>query len=301
VSKFAALPRGNTMPIASELFRPLWRPRAQSSDDGMPASTPTPMAREGITTYSSRAIQQPYHSETPSRLWPGDVPPLAADPPDQTQEEAAEAPPSDAAGPFLDPLGSTPATAVLSAAEAQARAARFNEVVLPYLDDAYNLARWLTRNPQDAEDVVQEAFLRGLRFFNAAESTNPRAWILTIVRNTFYSSLKTRRACDTRELSISYSDDPGSDAEIELWDPDQDTPETALVRKTEGDMMRSLIEALPPTFRETLILREMEEFSYQQIAEMTKVPIGTVMSRLSRARALLQAAWRKYQEKERVA
>jgi RNA polymerase sigma-70 factor (ECF subfamily) len=226
---------------------------------------------------------------------------FAVDPPDQSSERAGEAPAADAASPFLDLMSSTAADAVLSGAEARVCAAQFNEVVLPYLDDAYNLARWLTRNPQDAEDVVQEAFLRGLRYFNAAKNANPRAWILTIVRNTFYSSLKTRRACDTRELSMSYFDDPGSDADIQLWDPDQDTPETALVRKTEGDMMRTLIEALPPTFRETLILREMEEFSYQQIAEMTKVPIGTVMSRLSRARALLQAAWRKYQEKERVA
>jgi RNA polymerase sigma factor (sigma-70 family) len=289
------------MPIASELIGPFWRPRAQRRHDQITASSPTPAAQESVTALSSRVIHQSSLPETSPRGRPGAMLFFAADPPDQSSERAGEAPGSDAAAPFSDPLGTTPANAVLSGAEARARAAKFNEVVLPYLDDAYNLARWLTRNPQDAEDVVQEAFLRGLRFFNAAKSTNPRAWILTIVRNTFYSSVKAKQARDTQGLSVGYSDDLGSEAEIELWDPDQDTPETALSRKTEEEMMRALVEALPPTFRETLILREMEEFSYQQIAEMTKVPIGTVMSRLSRARALLQAAWRKYQEKERVA
>lgn len=182
----------------------------------------------------------------------------------------------------------------------RARAAQFEALILPHLDDAYNLACWLTRNAQDADDVVQEAYLRGLRFFNAANSTNPRAWILTIVRNTFYSWFQDKQAEAAEPLAIASLDDPEADAESELWDPDQDTPETALARKAEDEAIRSLIEALPAPFREALILREMEDLSYQQIAAITDVPIGTVMSRLSRARALLQTAWRTYQAKERA-
>jgi RNA polymerase sigma factor (sigma-70 family) len=181
----------------------------------------------------------------------------------------------------------------------RARAALFERLVLPHLDDAYNLARWLTRNGEDAEDLVQEAYLRGLRFFVAESCANPRAWILTIVRNTFYTWHAARRAHPEVQLGEA-SDDPDGDRELELWDPNQETPETALMRKSEDLAISRLMEALPANFRETLVLREMEDFSYQQIAEITGVPVGTVMSRLSRARALLAAAWKKLEAKERT-
>jgi RNA polymerase sigma-70 factor (ECF subfamily) len=182
----------------------------------------------------------------------------------------------------------------------RSRAARFEELILPYLDDAYNLARWLTRNSDDADDIVQEAYLRGLRFFNAAENTNPRAWILTIVRNTFYTWIRAKRVRAAEPLGTAFAEDPDAEGGSELWDPDQATPEAVLARKSEDEALRSLIEALPPKFREALVLREMEELSYQEIATITDVPIGTVMSRLSRARSLLQSAWRDYEGKERA-
>jgi RNA polymerase sigma factor (sigma-70 family) len=179
------------------------------------------------------------------------------------------------------------------------RAARFEERILPFLDDAYNFARWLTRDREDAEDVVQEAYLRALRFFNVDRNSNPRAWILSIVRNTFYTSVAKKRAHPEVLLTKALpEDDPDAGDEFELWDPDQDTPETALARKSEAEAIRALVERLPAAFRETLVLREMEEFSYQEIADITGVPIGTVMSRLARARGLLAAAWKRFEGKE---
>jgi RNA polymerase sigma-70 factor (ECF subfamily) len=184
-------------------------------------------------------------------------------------------------------------------ADQTVRAAQFEELFLPLLDDAFNFARWLTRNRDDAEDIVQEAYLRALRFFDAERSSNPRAWILSIVRNTFYTSIAKKRARPEVSLTEPFPrDDLDADAEVELWDPHQDSPETALARKSEGEAIRALVEALPPSFRETVILREMEGFSYQEIADITDVPIGTVMSRLSRARGLLAAAWKRFEGKE---
>ncbi len=181
----------------------------------------------------------------------------------------------------------------------EARIAHFQEIALPYLDDAYNLARWLTRDPQDAEDVVQEAYLRALRYFDNFRGENPRGWVLMIVRNTFYTWISANRSKDTRSLNESHRDS-GEEDISELSDPDQDTPETALAKKDDAALMRALIEQLPPHYREALVLREMNELSYQQISEMTATPIGTVMSRLSRARHLLGAAWKKHNGRERT-
>lgn len=182
----------------------------------------------------------------------------------------------------------------------ETKSRQFRDVALPFLDDAYNFARWLTRNSQDAEDVVQDAYMRAYRFFDGFRGTNPRAWILMIVRNSYKASLRKARAQAAESLSAdSPGDDPES-GEAEPSDPDQLDAEALLIRKAEGDALQALIAALPDAFRETLVLREMEELSYQEIAEITGAPIGTVMSRLARARGLLQQAWMKYREKERA-
>jgi len=182
------------------------------------------------------------------------------------------------------------------------RARQFRDAVLPYLDDAYNLARWLTRSAADADDVVQDAYMRAYQFFDGFRGANPRAWILTIVRNSYYAWARKARSQAAVPLHGNPSGDPDDDTrDIELWDPEQEDAESRLIRKTEADALHGFIAALPVAFRETLVLREMHELPYQQIAEITGVPIGTVMSRLARARGLLQKAWAAYREKEQGA
>ena len=185
----------------------------------------------------------------------------------------------------------------------ETKARQFRELALPYLDDAYNFARWLTRNSQDAEDVVQDAYMRAFQFFDGFRGANSRAWILTIVRNSYYARLRKAQSQAAVQLPTTSVGDVAEEdvSEQELSDPDQDDAETLLIKRTEADALHSFIAALPGAFRETLVLREMEELSYQEIAEITGAPIGTVMSRLARARGLLQKAWAKYQEKERSA
>ena len=154
----------------------------------------------------------------------------------------------------------------------------FERTVLPYLNSAYNLARWLTRNEQDAEDIVQEAFLRALKSFDTfLPDRDARAWLLTIVRNCCRTSLKRNRGRETEQLDDTYP------AAAEIW-PD---PETELIRNSNSQQVRAAMETLPVEYREILVLRELEELSYKEIAEIVDVPIGTVMSRLSRARTEL--------------
>src|ERR1044072_4604497 len=154
----------------------------------------------------------------------------------------------------------------------------FEEAVMPHLDAAYNLARWLTRNEADAQDMVQEAYLRALRFFGGFHGTDARAWLLTIVRNTCYTWLKRNRSL---ELS-------GDLDEVMLpKESEQPDPEASHFLKVQSQLINEAIEKLPIEFREVVILRELEELSYKEIAEITGIPIGTVMSRLSRARKRL--------------
>ncbi|HEX6719792.1 MAG TPA: sigma-70 family RNA polymerase sigma factor [Pyrinomonadaceae bacterium] len=157
----------------------------------------------------------------------------------------------------------------------------FEEAALPHLDAAYNLARWLTRNEDDAQDVVQEAYLRALRFFDGFRGSDARAWLLTIVRNTCYTWLKRKRsaeiACDFDEAEYAR----------ESAEPD---PETLQIIKAQTQLVAEAIERLPDEFREVVVLRELEELSYKEIAAVTGVPIGTVMSRLARARKRLLAS-----------
>jgi len=182
----------------------------------------------------------------------------------------------------------------------EATARRFKEAVMPHLDDAYNLARYLTRNAQDADDVVQDAYLRAFKFFATFKGSSARPWLLAIVRNCFYSWLKTRPRGDTASLAeIDLDTVDATSVVSDLWMADPVDPERALIRLDDATLVRTMIESLPVQFREALVLREMEELSYQDIADITGVPIGTVMSRLARARQLFKAAWLDHQDKER--
>ena len=166
--------------------------------------------------------------------------------------------------------------------------ARFAETALPHLDAAYNLARWLTRDPTDAADVVQEAMTRALRFFGGFRGGNGKSWLLTIVRNTAFDWMKANRPPEIL-ASVSIGDD-GLEGLLDTIAAEGDDPEAALIRATDRRTLDALIDALPAEFRECLVLREMEELSYKEIAAVTGAPLGTVMSRLSRARLLLQRA-----------
>ncbi len=154
----------------------------------------------------------------------------------------------------------------------------FNDEVLPHLDAAYNLARWLTRNDQDAEDVVQEACLRAFKYWKGFSGGHCRSWLLAIVRNTYYSWLRQR----------SVQPEVTEDGEIDDVDDGIPGPERALLQNADRDMLKAALDDLPVEFREAVVLRGMEGLSYKEIADIAGVPIGTVMSRLARARKRLQ-------------
>ncbi len=169
--------------------------------------------------------------------------------------------------------------------------ARFEQCVLPHLDAAFNLARWLVGNDHDAQDIAQESCLRALKYFDSFHGVDARAWLLTIVRNTSYTWLRQYRI---KELTMPIDEeffDPASaihEAFSEAADVSAANPETQLIRQADDDLLRQAIEQLPVEFREVMILRELEELPYKQIAVITGVPVGTVMSRLARARKRLQ-------------
>jgi RNA polymerase sigma-70 factor (ECF subfamily) len=153
--------------------------------------------------------------------------------------------------------------------------ARFESQILPLMSEAYNLARWLMKNDQDAQDVVQEAYLRAFRFFDGYHGDSGRTWLLKIVRNVCLNHF-AHRAAEGKVVPID-----GSSLEVEDLGP---PPSTALAQKGEIDAVRAAIEALPEDFRAVIVLREIEGLSYKEIAEVTDLPLGTVMSRLARAR-----------------
>jgi RNA polymerase sigma-70 factor (ECF subfamily) len=154
----------------------------------------------------------------------------------------------------------------------------FEETVLPHLDAAFNYARWLTRTDEDAEDVVQDACVRAMRFFSSLRGEDARSWLFTIVRNTWYSRLSRRSAITA--LPLDSSNQP-ADGTL--------NPEARLLQQQAVARVREALEELPVEFREVLVLREFEGMSYKEIAAVTRVPIGTVMSRLARARDRLSA------------
>jgi RNA polymerase sigma-70 factor (ECF subfamily) len=165
------------------------------------------------------------------------------------------------------------------------RTRRFEAAALPHLDAAYNLARWLLRDDHGAQDAVQEAYLRAFRFFDGFNGDDARPWLLRIVRNTCFDMLgdKTHNHLEFDEERDGEALDGGPDVS-------SNDPQRLLERKLDRAQVNAAIATLPPLFREVLILRELEQLSYDEIAQVTNIPAGTVMSRLSRARALLRTA-----------
>jgi RNA polymerase sigma factor (sigma-70 family) len=173
------------------------------------------------------------------------------------------------------------------------RRRRFEALVLPHLDAAYRFARWLSPSPGDADDVVQEAVLRAFRGFDALRGSDAKAWLLTIVKNCHFTALKQQQRRAFVPLPEEHDVQDGQ--AMIATTPD---PESTSVRLDEKRTLDRLMSALPEEHREVLVLREIEELDYREIAAVTNVPIGTVMSRLARARAALKARWLKEAEGE---
>ena len=176
--------------------------------------------------------------------------------------------------------------------QGESRRARFEACTLPHIQAAYNLARWLARSDGDAEDIVQEAYLRAFRFFDGFHGDDARTWLLAIVRNTTYTWLKQNRA---HNMSVAFDEEFHSldAADVAGWinSPDNN-PQAVLTRNADALQLNRALELLPLEFREVVILRELEEMSYKQIAHIADIPVGTVMSRLARGRKLLSESLR---------
>jgi RNA polymerase sigma factor (sigma-70 family) len=169
--------------------------------------------------------------------------------------------------------------------------ARFQRDIVPQLDAAYNFARFLSRDADAAQDIVQEAFLRAYRSFEGYQGGDARAWIFAIVRNCYHNWLLDRRRKAVLEVDVHSTGDAQDNA-IDNVASDEDSPETTLLRRAESGAVRLVLNKLPRPLREILVLRELEGLSYRQIAEIAGLPIGTVMSRLARARTRFETAWR---------
>jgi RNA polymerase sigma factor (sigma-70 family) len=170
---------------------------------------------------------------------------------------------------------------------------RFHRTIVPHMDAAYNFARFLSRDQDAAQDILQDAFLRACRSFGGYRGGDPRAWIFSIVRNCYHAWLIERRRKARYEVPIARDtdDDDQRAADYDIAS-DEDTPEMTMIHATESLRVRKVISSLPEAMREVLVLRELEDMSYRQIAEIVDVPIGTVMSRLARARSEFAEAWR---------
>jgi RNA polymerase sigma factor (sigma-70 family) len=176
------------------------------------------------------------------------------------------------------------------------RRGRFEAEVLPHLDAAYRFARWLSRSPSDAEDAVQEAILRAFRAYDALRGSDAKAWLLAIVRNCHATAFKQRQR--RAVLPLPEDDDVQADEALIAASPD---PESAAIRRDEERTLDRLMATLSEEHREVLVLREIEDMDYREIASVTNLPIGTVMSRLARARAALKARWTQENEAPRHA
>jgi RNA polymerase sigma factor (sigma-70 family) len=167
------------------------------------------------------------------------------------------------------------------------RARRFRDAALPHLDDVYTLARHLLRDAADAEDAVQECYLRALKHFDSYRGPAMKPWLLAILRNVCRAEFARRASSATAPI-----DDVPDDADqTPLWHETQDTPETQVLRRRDATAIQRLVADLAEPFRETFVLREIQNLSYREIADVVGAPVGTVMSRLARARAMLRAAW----------
>lgn len=172
------------------------------------------------------------------------------------------------------------------------KARRFRDAALPHLDDVYTLARYLLRDATEAEDAVQECFLRALRHFDSYRGPAIKPWLCAILRNVCRAEY-ARRA---NSPAAAIDELPDEAAQAPLWHEVQETPEAQMVRRWDSDTLRRLVAALAEPFRETFVLREIQNLSYREIADVAEVPVGTVMSRLARARAMLRSAWLAEQE-----
>src|SRR3982074_3104523 len=167
------------------------------------------------------------------------------------------------------------------------RARRFRDAALPYLDDVYTLARYLLRDASDAEDAVQECYLRALKHFDGYRGPAMKPWLFAILRNVCRAEFARRASSPTAPIE----EVPEDAAQTPLWHDAPETPEAQMLHRWDASTIRSLVEALAEPFRETFVLREIHELSYREIADVVGAPVGTVMSRLARARAMLRAAW----------
>jgi RNA polymerase sigma-70 factor, ECF subfamily len=167
------------------------------------------------------------------------------------------------------------------------RARRFRDAALPHLDEVYTLARYLLRNTADADDALQECYLRALKHFDTFRGGAIRPWLFAIVRNV------CRSAYAQRGFS---AEEPAEDA-LPLWSEAPETPEAQILRHRDEETMRKMVSELPDQFREAIVLREINDLSYREIADIIGAPVGTVMSRLARARAMLRAAWLSAEER----
>jgi len=170
----------------------------------------------------------------------------------------------------------------------EARMRRFRDAALPHLDDVYTLARYLMRNASDAEDAAQECYLRALRHFDSYRGPAMKPWLLAILRNICNAEFARR---GRGEVPTDYAQDESVAEEMPMWQEPQASPEKMILRQQDSTTIRRLVAELPEPFREAIVLREMNDLSYKEIAEVAGVPVGTVMSRLARARSMLRSAW----------
>jgi RNA polymerase sigma-70 factor (ECF subfamily) len=167
------------------------------------------------------------------------------------------------------------------------RARRFRDAALPHLDEVYTLARYLLRNTADAEDAVQECYLRALKHFDTFRGGPMRPWLFAILRNVCHSSYAQR----------SFGELDTAEDAVPIWSEAPETPEAHVLRRRDEQSIRDMVSALPDAYREAIVLREINDLSYREIADIVGAPIGTVMSRLARARSMLRAAWLSAEEK----
>jgi len=175
----------------------------------------------------------------------------------------------------------------------ESKTRRFERVVMPHMDAAYNLARWLIRHPADTEDVMQEAMLRAYKFLDSCREDTARQWVIRITRNACYDWLGRRAGLPLAFADLDPLDGDGAAFSTDLFGCSAPSPEDLLAQADQTFLFEELVAALPPLYREIIVLRELEEFSYKEIAEIAHLPVGTVMSRLSRARSLLEQEWRR--------
>jgi RNA polymerase sigma-70 factor (ECF subfamily) len=175
------------------------------------------------------------------------------------------------------------------------RARRFREAALPHLDDVYTLARYLLRDAADADDAVQECYLRALKHFDTYRGPAMKPWLFAILRNVCRAEFARRASAPATAIE----DNPEAADQTPLWHEEQQTPEAEMLRERDASAIRRMVDALAEPFKETFVLREINNLSYREIADAIGAPVGTVMSRLARARAMLRSAWLAEQEQPR--